>query len=395
MSTSQETDLRHEFEAVGAPGSLTFSPEYVLRKGRRTVVRRRIIAAGSAALAVALIAIGSTLLTRPHDAALPLPASSTAPSSTPPSGIVLAESGFAAGAFRVELNRDASVQNNVRLSVILDGQRHDVGVVSTRGPGVEPDARWKSGMVKGHPFTFGLVPGSDFDVKLANNASHAVTSEVLKGTGYSMFAVMYQNGNEKEPARPAQIQSIWWAGPTGIIDGIEGSHRLGGRILNVTPAVSVAVVLRPGEGGRTTVLAQVRRKSATGATATPLTDTATDSSGVAVVTGRYPIERRITTGEHQGSYIGEDGAPMATGILPSGASDIRVVLKKGEAADQIAMQELLPDGRVIFAIQTEGATLTQPSESSIAAVTWTNADGTKGRKEVAQRASIKFSVARP
>jgi hypothetical protein len=392
MSTDLETDLRREFDAVRAPGSLTFSPESVVRHGRRTIRRRRIIAAGSAAMTVALVAAGATLLTRPDDRAAPLPADRTATTS-----IVRAEMGLQSLTAHVELNRDPGVRSNVKFFVTTDDRkgRQQVGISSTSRPGQKPDAIWKSGVVDGHPFSIGLVPGSDFEVKQVGEASYLIVSDAVKGTGYTMFAVQYQNGDDKEPARPAEIASITWAGPTGIIDGIEGSHRLGGRILNVDRAVSVKVVLRPGAGGRTTVLAQVRRISATGATATPLTDTIMDTSGVAVVAGRYPIERRITAGARQGSYIGEDGAPIATGILPSGASDIRVILKKGETTDPIAVQELLPDGRVVFAVQTEGATLDQPSESSIEAVTWTNADGSKGRKDVAQKASVRFSLTRP
>ena len=42
---------------------------------------------------------------------------------------------------------------------------------------------------------------------------------------------MYKNGNDKEAARPAQIASVTWSGPTGIVDDIEGDLRLSGQIL--------------------------------------------------------------------------------------------------------------------------------------------------------------------
>ena len=69
MSTDLEADLRREFDTVGAPSGLTFSPESVLRQGNRTIRRHRIIAAGSAAMAVVLVA-GGAALTRPHDTAV-------------------------------------------------------------------------------------------------------------------------------------------------------------------------------------------------------------------------------------------------------------------------------------------------------------------------------------
>ena len=41
--------------------------------------------------------------------------------------------------------------------------------------------------------------------------------------------------------------------------------------------------------------------------------------------------------------------------------------------------------RVIFAIKAEGPSPTLPSQDSIKAVTWTNADGTPGRIDVTQK----------
>jgi hypothetical protein len=54
MSTDLEADLRREFDAACAPSGLTFSPDSVVRKGKRTILRRRLIAGGSAAIAVVL-----------------------------------------------------------------------------------------------------------------------------------------------------------------------------------------------------------------------------------------------------------------------------------------------------------------------------------------------------
>jgi hypothetical protein len=79
------------------------------------------------------------------------------------------------------------------------------------------------------------------------------------------------------------------------------------------------------------------------------------------------------------------GPPIAAGVLPPGASDIGVILTTDEAASGLPVSERLPDGHVIFAIKAEGAQLSQPSKDSIKAVTWTNADGSQGRKDVTQK----------
>jgi hypothetical protein len=299
----------------------------------------------------------------------------------------------------VEINRDPAVQSNVKFFASSDDRepRQEVASFSFDKPGQEPDAVWKSGMVQGHPFTFGLVPSTDFEVTLAAGADHGITYDEVKGTGYTAFAVIYKNGEEKEAARPAQIARITWSGPGGAVEGIEGNHRLTGRQVNIERAISVQVVLRPGnDGGRSTVLAQVRRTSDSGSSYRfPLTATPTDASGVAVVAGRYPVKRQITKGNVNAPVIAADGAPLATGILPRGASHIEVILRTGPAVSEITAVERMADGKVMFAIQTDRGRLTEPSQSSIKAVTWTNADGSKGRREVNQSAPQTLSPKRP
>ena len=76
MTITLEADLRREFDAARPPISLNFSPESVLRQGSRTIRRRRIITGGSAALAVAVVATGASLMNRPQDTATPQPATS-------------------------------------------------------------------------------------------------------------------------------------------------------------------------------------------------------------------------------------------------------------------------------------------------------------------------------
>ena len=386
-----EADLRREFDAVRAPGNLTFSPESVLGQGSRTIRRHRILTVGSAAMAVGLLAVGTGLMNRPHDSAAPQPATRTADT-----GIVRASLDSFPLTGQVEFNRDPRIKSNVKFVVGTKGQRQVVGVASTAKPGQKAEATWRSGMVGGHPFTFGLVPGNDFDVKLADGASYGITNDEVKGTGYSVFSVMYKNGDEKEPARPAQIASISWSGPNGIVDGIEGDHRLIGQILKLDRSVSVKVLLRPGEccdpgsDERTTVFGKVEGKTASGgAVSTDLSVSKSDPSEVAVVTGRYPVVRAVNVPDGDGPAIKgsklTDGPPVAAGILPAGASDIVVVLTTNEAATGLAKSERLADGRVIFALNADFGRSSDPSKDSIKAVTWTNANGTKGRKAVTQK----------
>jgi hypothetical protein len=392
MTTDLEDDLRHEFDAASPPSSLMFNPDAVLRQGSQTIRRRRLVAVGSCAAAVALVATGATVMSRPHNTATPQPAKTAA------TGIVRSTVGQFPLTGEVEINRDPAVKANVKFFASADDRkpRRQVASFSINQPGQEPVAIWKSGMVGGHPFTFGLVPGHDFEVTLPANANYGVTYDEVKGTGYSQFAVIYMNLDEREAARPVQIARVTWTGQTGVVEGIEGDHRLSGRVLAIDRSVSVKVVLRPGSGNRSTVLGQVRRNSQTGSSyGFPLTVTPTDASGVAVVTGRYPINREVTRGKVRGSKIADDGAPMATGILPPGASHIGVILKAGVATSPIIVEETMPDGRVIFLIQTDSARLSQPSNRSINAVTWTNADGSTGRRDVNQSSAQKFSPKQP
>ena len=205
MRTDPESDLRREFDAVGAPSGLTFSPESVLRQGKRTILRRRIIAGGSAAIAVVLAVTGASLLTRPDDRAAPQPATRTATT-----GIVRAQARFSSGTVQVELNRDVSVESNVKYSFItLDGVRHDVGGSSTGKPGEKPDATWRSAMVEGHPVTIGLVPSParNLEVTFAGGSPNGIVTQELKGTGYVMFAVDYAL-LAKEPTNAAVLNPV-------------------------------------------------------------------------------------------------------------------------------------------------------------------------------------------
>jgi hypothetical protein len=379
MSTDLEADLRREFDAVGAPGGLTFSPESILRQGNRTIRRHRLIAAGSAAMAVALVATGATLLTRPHDSAVPLPASSAAAT-----GIVRAQVGTAYGVYEITFNRDTSVKPNVHYFFTPPGgQKKEVGSSSTGKPGQKPDAVWRSGIVDGHPVTIGLVPGTvpHLAITLVGISYGYGTSEV-EGTGYAMFGVDYTpppDYADNTARRPSEIASIRWNGPNRVVDGIDGNHRLTGRVLDISKTLSVEVALRPGDGGRTTVLG----RTFSGGTEGDLNSATTDPFGVAVVTGRQPMLRGTT----KEVMITSDGPPIAVGLLPAGASGIRVILTTGEAASPVVVSERLPDGSVIFAVKVESAHPTDPSTDSIKAVTWTFADGSQGRMDVTQKQS--------
>ena len=379
MSTDLEADLHREFDAADMPAGLTFSTESILRQGNRTIRRNRILAAGSAAMAVGLMAIVATVMTRPHDAAVPLPASHTATS-----GIFMGQLGFTSGTFEASFQLDAGVATHVQFFVITpDGQRQEVVGSSTGKPGQKPDATWVSGMVDGHPVTIGLVPSAARDVRItfADGGSYGMASAGVDGTDYTVFAVKYP-----ATARSAGIQSIRWYGDTGIVDGIGNGRQLTGRVLSINTTLSVEVVLQPSSDGRTVAFGRLLVRDETlpagdGAfdlSAYDLSGASTDSSGAAVVTGRQPLLVKA-----KDVALTNDGPPIAAGILPPGSSNIGVELTTGDTATRLAVQQRLPDGRVIFAMSAGFAHPTDPGKDSIKAITWTNADGTQGRIPVA------------
>jgi hypothetical protein len=311
-------------------------------------------------------------------------------SHTTTTGIILAQTGHMwGGQSEVRFNRDATVQSNVRYSIVgKDGLRHELGVSSTHAPGQKPTASWKSGMVDGHPVTFGVYPGRTGDVPtivFANGISYPVGGEELRGTGYMMFYVDYSAlAVEGEPSRPPEVASIRWSSTSGVIAGIEGDHGLTGRVFTVGKNLHVEVVLRPGGGGRTTVFGSTRFTEGQGSYGFDLSSATTDPSGAAIVTSREPILERVLL-EGRKVMLGTAGPPLAAGILPPGASDIGVILTTNEVANGFPVSEGLPDGRVIFAIRTEATQPSHPSKDSIKAVTWTNADGTHGQIAVTQK----------
>jgi hypothetical protein len=375
MTTDLETDLRREFDAARPPSTLTFSPDSVLRQGSRTMRRRRIIAAGSTAIAVGLVVVGSMLMNRPHNSAVPQPATHTATT-----GNFSGQFGWPLGTFQIDFRLDAGVASKMHYNVVTpDGKRHDLGDRSKPGlSGPTPDAYWGSGTVDGHLVAIGLVPktGSNIRVTFANGvASFGPATSEVDGTGYTMFAVAYPL-----TAGPVDIASIRWAAPSGIVDGVEGDHRLTGRVLDLGGAVSLEVVLRPGIGGWTTVFGQSRTQTSGNGSSTDLSAATTDPFGVAVVTGDQLLFRNAKDGKE---FI--DGPPVAAGILPPGASGIGWVLSAGSGASPVVVSERMPDGTVIFAIKVPSAQESSLVKATVKAVTWTNADGTQGRKDVTQK----------
>jgi hypothetical protein len=211
----------------------------------------------------------------------------------------------------------------------------------------------------------------------------------LSAKGPTNAAVL--NPNITEATRTAEITSISWSGPTGIVDGIAGAQRLTGQVLDIDKSIAVKVVLRPGDGGRTTVSGQVVIQIGGGGTTTSpdmrsglsfssLTLATTDPSGAAVVTGLQPI-----AAPSQGAPLSQVGPPIAAGILPPGSSGIGMILTTGAIARPVIVSKRLNDGRVIFALKVAGTKAPDTGKASISAITWTNADGTKGRADVSRQ----------
>ncbi len=381
MTTDLETDLRREFDAATPPSTLTFSPDSILRQGSRTIRRRRIIALGSTAMAVGLAVVGSTLMNGPHDSAAPQPAKHTATTDT-----LLGTAQLRHGTFALHLEAKVGVAPSAHYFVITPaGGRLDLTGSSNADPGQKPVAIWGSGIVDDHPVTIGLVPETARDVSITftDGASWGHDLGTVEGARYTMFAVDYTRfGTDQEAARPSVIQSIDWHGDTGIVDGIARGHRLTGRVLTINSSLSVEVVVQPLDDGRTVVFGRLLVRDETMPDGRSLSDydlnTAATDWAPAVVTGRQPLLRKTDV-----VFLTKDGPPIAAGILPHGASDIGVELTSGATASRLAVQQRLPDGRVIFAMSAGFAHPTDPGKDSIKAITWTNADGTRGRVPVA------------
>jgi len=197
----------------------------------------------------------------------------------------------------------------------------------------------------------------------------------VDGAGYSMVSVAYP-----VTAGPVDLASIRWSGLTGIVDGVQGDHRLTGRVLDLGRGVSLEVVLRPGTGGRTTVFGQSRGQTSGQGGSTDLTAATTDPSRVAVVSGDQLLFR-----EAKGRTELIDGPPVAAGVLPPGASGIGWILSTGADASPLVVSERMPDGTVIFAIKVPRGQESALLKATVKTVTWTNADGTRGRKDVTQK----------
>jgi RNA polymerase sigma-70 factor (sigma-E family) len=152
MTTDLETDLRREFDAARPPSRLTFSPESIVSQGRRSIRRRRLMTSASTAVAVALVVVGSTLISRPHDSVMPPPATRTTTT-----GIVRDGIGFGYGTYGFDFDRDVSVAANVRLSFETpDGRRHELGSFSAGKPGQMPPGGRASST--GNPSPWGWSP---------------------------------------------------------------------------------------------------------------------------------------------------------------------------------------------------------------------------------------------
>ena len=159
------------------------------------------------------------------------------------------------------------------------------------------------------------------------------------------------------------------------------AHRVTGRELFLSKTLSVELVLQPVDGGRTTVFGNTYVRVNGNAAGTTLTRATTAPAGVAVVTGHQSTSRTTSNGV----VFTTDGPPIASGILPPGSSGIGVILTTGVAPFPLVVSKTLPDGRVIFTMSAGFANPADPGKDSIKAVTWTNADGTRGRKDVTQQ----------
>lgn len=103
-----------------------------------------------------------------------------------------------------------------------------------------------------------------------------------------------------------------------------------------------------------------------------------------MVTGRTPFLQNATIKGVRTAEV-HGGGPLAAGVLPPGATAVGVVLTTNEARTGLEVTKRLPDGRVILALDASFGRSANPAQDSIRAVTWTNADGSKGQIKVTQK----------
>jgi hypothetical protein len=219
MSTSYEEQLREQLHATTPALYAGLDPAAVIGAGERVVRRGRIRTALVAAVAVAVVAVGTQLLTNGRPVAAPVPAQ-TGPRIT---GSVTLVSPGPANLGGVDHTYVVSVRPGDGKDLMVDyAEKTADGLVSMGGAGIDPADRritWAHGGTSS--VVLGVIPSATAQHRIIVTASddfggYASDVAAIPGTDYSAFVAYY----EKPLSGDNPVESILWFDSRGRpVDG--------------------------------------------------------------------------------------------------------------------------------------------------------------------------------
>lgn len=278
MSTSYEEQLREQLHATTPALYAGLDPAAVIGAGERVVRRRRVATALVAAVAVAVVAVGSQLLTTGRPVAAPVPAGPSTGSSLGTAHLRIAQNGQGERGYTVVLSPTPDEKGQIRVTWTQDGVSGSVG--SSVDP-ADPRATW--GFGGSSPFVLGLVPdpaaGSSISMGTDRDyGGYATSVKSVPGTGWSAFVLAF----EKPLAGNEPITSLVWfdhrGRPVDQAGQVGTTTTIGGRHVWLTRDGAVLGVDQDGGGGSTPLPGQAGYRASGGY---PQVVMSTDTAGSA------------------------------------------------------------------------------------------------------------------
>ncbi|MEO7059683.1 MAG: hypothetical protein ABI083_08190 [Lapillicoccus sp.] len=256
MSTSFEEQLREQLHATTPAPYAGLDPAAVIGAGRRVVRRRRIGAALVAAVAVAVVAVGSQLVTTGRPDAAPLPAAPSGISSLGTAHLSIAPNRQPERSYTVVLSPNPDDKGRTRVTWTQDGVAGSVGFSVDPA---DPRAAWSTG--GNSPFVLGLVhdAAAGSSISVATDRDYGFYASLVKsvpGTGWSAFVLAF----EKPLASYKAITSMLWfdhggrpvdqtgeVGSTTTVDGRRVWLTRDGGVLGVVQGDGISSTPLPGQ----------------------------------------------------------------------------------------------------------------------------------------------------
>lgn len=206
MSTSFEDQLREQLHDTTPAPYAGLDPAAVIGAGERVVRRRRVGTSLVAAVAVAVVVVGSQLLTSGKPVATPRPAAPSTAVALGTAHLNLGQSGRAERGYTVVLSPTPDVKGKTPVTWTQDGVDGSVG--SSVDP-ANPRATW--GIGGGSTVVLGLVPdaAAGSAIQVATDRDYGGYSTVVQsvpGTGWSAFALTF----DKPLTGTRPITSLLW-----------------------------------------------------------------------------------------------------------------------------------------------------------------------------------------